>query len=114
MGKLFDLVIKTGSYTNNNGEEKGRYKNIGACMQGQDGGMFLLLDRTFNPAGAGEGEACLISMFEPKQREQQQQFSPQQPQQQAYAPQQPQYQGNPLPPDLGLDAIDPNDPRIPF
>jgi len=69
--KKYDLVVKTGTYTNAQGEEKGRFKNVGACMSGKDGGFFLLLDRTFNPAGAGDGEACLISMFEPKQREQQ-------------------------------------------
>ncbi len=74
--KRFDLVIKTGSYTNQQNEEKGRYKNVGVVMEG-DNGMFLLLDRTFNPAGHGEGESCLISMFEPKQRQQpaQQSFS---------------------------------------
>ena len=70
MAKLFDLVVKTGSYTNNNGEEKARYKNVGACMEGREGGMFLLLDRTFNPAGVGEGEACIVSMFDPKPRNQ--------------------------------------------
>ena len=68
MAKLYDLAVKTGTYTNSNGDEKGRYKNVGAVMEGRDGGMFILLDRTFNPAGVGEGEACLISMFEPKQR----------------------------------------------
>jgi len=71
--KLFDLTVKTGSYTNRDGEEKGRYKNVGVVMEGNDGGMFLLLDRTFNPAGVGVGEACLISMFEPKPRQQSQQ-----------------------------------------
>ena len=71
--KLFDLTVKTGSYTNRDGEEKGRYKNVGVVMEGNDGGMFLLLDRTFNPAGVGEGETCLVSMFEPKPRQQSQQ-----------------------------------------
>ena len=79
MAKLYDLVIKTGSYKNNQGEEKNRYKNVGACMEGQNGGMFLLLDRTFNPAGVDEGEACLISMFEPKPRDGQQSNQPPQP-----------------------------------
>jgi len=72
MAKLYDLVIKTGSYKNNQGEEKSKYKNVGACMEGQNGGMFLLLDRTFNPAGIGDGEACIISMYEPTQRDPQQ------------------------------------------
>ena len=69
MAKKFDLVVKTGSYTDNQGNEKGRYKNVGACMSGKDGGFFLLLDRTFNPAGVGDGEACIVSMFEPKSRD---------------------------------------------
>lgn len=83
MAKQYDLVIKTGEYTNNNGETKGRYENIGAVMQG-DNGPYMMLKKTFNPAGAPckEGrDSILISMFEPKQQGQQhqgQQSAPQQ------------------------------------
>ena len=95
--KRFDLVVKTGTYTDANGNEKSRFKNVGVAMAGNDGGMFLLLDKTFNPAGIpGDDEACLISMYEPKQRDQG--GHQQAPQQQAYAS---QPQGKPLPPVFG-------------
>ena len=92
MGKLYDLAVKTGSYTNAQGETKHRWQNVGAVMQGQDGGMYLMLAKWFNPAGVPDergGESILISMFEPRQNDQQQ---PQQ-QRQAPAPQQQPLQG---------------------
>lgn len=52
--KKWDLCVKTGSYTKD-GEEKNRYLNVGAVMQG-DNGPFLLLNRTFNPAGVPGNE----------------------------------------------------------
>ena len=72
MKKLYDLAVKTGSYTDAQGNEKGRWKNIGALMDG-DNGKFLFLDRSFNPAGVGDAskESIIVSMFEPKERQQQ-------------------------------------------
>lgn len=67
--KLYDLAVKTGSYTNGQGEEKGRYQNVGAVMQKDDGGKFIMLAKWFNPAGvvdAKGGESILLSMFPPK------------------------------------------------
>lgn len=67
--KLYDLAVKTGSYTNQSGETKGRYQNIGAVMQGDDGGKFIFMSSWFNPAGVDrrEGsESILVSMFEPR------------------------------------------------
>ena len=95
--KLYDVCVKTGSYTNNQGEQKNRYENIGTVMQGDDGGQFMLLKTTFNPAGVpnpDNKDAVLCSMFEPQQQGQQQGHA-QQPQQapQQYA-QQP-YTGQP-------------------
>lgn len=71
MKKIYDLAVKTGSYTNSNGEEKGRYINIGSVMEG-DNGKFMLLDATFNPAGAPRKEgkdSIMVSMFEPKAKD---------------------------------------------
>lgn len=68
--KLYDLVVKTGEYRNNQGETKPRYKNVGAVMR-NDNGQFLMLDRTFNPAGVpGDRDTVLISMFEPRDNNQ--------------------------------------------
>ena len=68
MGKKYDLVVKTGEYTDGQGQTKGRFKNVGVMMEG-DNGPYLLLDRTFNPAGVGgnEGrESIIVSLYEPK------------------------------------------------
>lgn len=69
MAKKYDLVIKTGEYTDRDGNTKARFKNVGVVMDG-DKGPYILLDRTFNPAGVSgnEGrESIIISMYEPKQ-----------------------------------------------
>ncbi len=68
MKKIYDLAVVTGSYQSQ-GETKNRYQNIGAVMQKDDGGKFLMINRTFNPAGVPfkEGsESILVSMFPPK------------------------------------------------
>jgi len=70
MTKLYDLVITTGSYTNSQGEVKKQYKNVGIVKQGENG-QYILLDRTFNPAGVPNPEnkdMLIISMFEPKEK----------------------------------------------
>ena len=72
--KLYDLAVKTGAYTNKNGEEKGRWLNVGAVMLSDDGSKFIMLQRTFNPAGVPDlsgrgGESVLLSMFEPKDKD---------------------------------------------
>lgn len=67
MKKVYDLAVKVGSYTNKDGQEKGRYQNVGAVME-SDKGRFILLEKTFNPAGIQDGKgSVLIHMFEPKQ-----------------------------------------------
>lgn len=49
--KLKDIVIKTGEYTDREGNTKGRWQNVGALMQSDDGNDFIILERWFNPAG---------------------------------------------------------------
>jgi len=86
--KLYDVCVKTGSYTNNQGETKNRYENIGTVMQGDDGGQFMLLKTTFNPAGVPNPEnrdTVMCSMFEPRTQDMQNQL--QQPPAQQQAPQ---------------------------
>jgi len=75
--KVYDLAIKTGTYTDRNGNEKGRWENVGIVLQLDDGGKMLLLKRTFNLAGVpdlrGEGgDMVPVSMFPPKEQDQQQ------------------------------------------
>lgn len=83
--KKFDIVAKVGEYTNNQGETKANWKNIGAVMVGENG-PFIVLDKTFNPAGLDSGgrSSVLLSLFEPKQNNNQGQPA------QSQAPAQPQ------------------------
>lgn len=71
--KIKDLAVKTGTYTNNYGEEKGRYMNVGAVMEGDDGGMFIMLNRyiDYGMLPTKNGESLLISAFDPKEPGQQ-------------------------------------------
>ena len=68
--KLYELAVKVGSYTDRDGKEKGRWKNVGSVLQLEDGGKMILLDRSFSPAGVPfrEGtDQIVVSMFPPRQ-----------------------------------------------
>jgi hypothetical protein len=70
--KIKDLTVKMGTYTDREGNTKGRYENVGSVMQGDDGGEFIMLKRTFNPAGVpnpDNRDSVLISAFDVKPRE---------------------------------------------
>ena len=74
MAKKYDLVVKTGEYTDRDGNTKSRFKNVGVVMDGQNG-PYILLDRTFNPAGVpGQDgrESIIVSMYEPREQSGQQ------------------------------------------
>ena len=113
MAKVYDLVIKTSEYTDNQNQVKGKYTKLGVVMSGQDGGQFMLLEPCVDIAGClmlqnimasakgqQERDSVMVSMFEPQQQGQQPQGNnnqqPQQgqPQQQPQGQQQPQPQGN--------------------
>lgn len=67
--KKYDAAVKTGEYTDRNGEKKSRYENIGTVMMG-DNGPYLILKRTFNPAGVPNPEnrdSIVVSFFEPRE-----------------------------------------------
>lgn len=77
MNKLFDLAVKTGSYQKD-GKEKGRYVNVGAVYEGKDGGQYIMMNRTFNPAGVpnpDNRDTVIISMFAPKSAKEDNPFS---------------------------------------
>ena len=70
MKKIKDLVVKTGSYTKNDGTEAAIWLKIGTLFEG-DKGQFILLDKTFNPAGVTDGGGkvrtnIMVSLFDPK------------------------------------------------
>lgn len=74
--KIRDVCLAVREYQDRNtGETKKAYKNVGALMQNdEDGSYFILLERTFNPAGAPNKDGkdtVLLSCFIPQdQREQ--------------------------------------------
>jgi hypothetical protein len=65
--KTHDLMVKVGSYTNAAGEQKNRWVNVGLVLTTDDGREMILLNRTFNPAGAPldekGGDTVLVSKF---------------------------------------------------
>lgn len=62
------LAIKTGTYEKD-GQTKNKYQHVGVIMEGQNG-PFVLLNKTFNPAGIQDGkESVIISMFEAKPKD---------------------------------------------
>jgi hypothetical protein len=62
---LKNLAVSTGTYQDQRGEQKKRWKTVGKLLR-NDNGEFLVMDRTFNPAGLpGEGDV-FISLFEPR------------------------------------------------
>lgn len=72
MRKIKDLAVKTGEYTARDGSTKGNWLNVGAIMQGDDGSMFVSIERWFNPAAIQPKEArstIAISAFDPKDKE---------------------------------------------
>jgi len=102
MGKIGNIKVKVGTFEKD-GQTKGKYVDVGVLMQGQDGGMFILLNTTFNPAGVPnpEGkESILCSVFTDQPQQGQQYNSQQQTGQNApthyeQAPQQQQQQYQP-------------------
>lgn len=66
--KKYDVAVKTGTYLDKQGVEKGQYENIGTVLEG-DKGLFMVLRRTFNPAGIpnpNNKDSILLSFFAPK------------------------------------------------
>ena len=68
--KLYDLAVKIGEYEKDGGT-KGRYKNIGAVFEGNDGkGAYMLLDSTcismqlFALVNNDRRDSVIVSMFD--------------------------------------------------
>jgi hypothetical protein len=73
MAKLKDIAVVVGTYTVN-GEEKYKWKTVGALIEGKGGKEYVMLDRTFNPAGVPDlegrgGDQIVMSLFEPKEKD---------------------------------------------
>lgn len=85
--RIKDIAVRTGTYTDNNGEQKGRYENIGSLFKKDNGDLFMTIKATFNPAGvereAGK-DSIIASLFDIKEKQQMAEppRRPQRPQQQ--------------------------------
>lgn len=76
--KIKEIVVKTGEYQDRNtGETKARWQNVGSLMQNDDdNSLFVILDRTFNPAGVPNSENrsnVILSCFDLKDKNEGQQ-----------------------------------------
>jgi len=70
--KIKNLCVASGKYTGNDGQEHTNWLTIGAILQKEDGGKFMLLERTFNPAGCPNPEnrsTLIVSMFDVKPKD---------------------------------------------
>jgi len=63
--KKYDVAAKTGEYTDNEGNTKSRWQNVGAVLE-NDNGPFLILEPWFNPAGL---QSSVLSLFPPKKKQ---------------------------------------------
>ena len=67
--KVKDVAVKTGSYTDRDGKTKNRYENIGGMFKSDDGSFYLMIKRTFNPAGIDVDpgrDSIIVSLFDLK------------------------------------------------
>jgi len=63
---LFEAMVKTGTYKDRNGQEKGRWLKIGNVFEGEKG-MSMILDCV--PVGIPA--PVWVSFFQPKEKQQQ-------------------------------------------
>jgi hypothetical protein len=69
--KTHDLLVSVRKYADKEGNEKSEWLNVGSVMQSDKGGEFILLNRTFNPAGMPNPDnrpTVLISKFAVKDK----------------------------------------------
>lgn len=69
MAKLYDAVVTLGTYSSN-GETKYVSRNIGSVIETRNG-LALVMDASFNPAGAQRTEdgKVWVKLFEPRTEE---------------------------------------------
>lgn len=69
--RVKNAVVKVGSYQDRNtGETKGSFKSVGSLMRNDDGTHFLILDRTFNPAGVADPQgrgSIIINLWDDRE-----------------------------------------------
>lgn len=66
MSKKYDVVARTGTYTNKNGEEKGKYKNAGMVYE-KNGKFGLMMDSPIILDDEGN-VVKFFGLYEPKEK----------------------------------------------
>ena len=77
---IYELTVKESSYIDNTGQTQNRYLTVGSVLQKPDGSKFILLKRSFNPAGIANPDhkdSIVVSLFKPKGAKQTQAPNPQ-------------------------------------
>lgn len=72
MTDVKDVCVVVGTYKDKNGDDKKRYETVGSYITKDDGGKFLKIKATFNPAGAmtrTDDGYVFLSLFDQKPRE---------------------------------------------
>lgn len=68
-----ELAVAVSSYTDPaTGQQKSRFQQIGVLMRNDQGDDFILLSRSFNPAGVPfkpGSDKIIVSCFDPKPRD---------------------------------------------
>ena len=69
--KKYDIVATTGEYTNQQGEQKKRFLNVGAVID-TGNGPFIVMEKWFNPGALAEQgrDSVILSLYEPKNKQQ--------------------------------------------
>lgn len=69
--KKYDITVKTGTFTDRNGEEKGRYENIGEVHANKEGNFYARFNAFrllgIAMAGIAKGDdSIMASLFAPR------------------------------------------------
>ena len=65
----YDAVVNVGTYQDASGATKNRSLNCGSILERDDGTLFFVLNRTFNPAGVPNPEnrdTLIVNFYDPK------------------------------------------------
>lgn len=68
--KAYDVAVAVGEYQKD-GETKTEWKSVGVILKTDEGKPYMLLDRTFNPAGVPNPDGqrnVLLNLFIPKKK----------------------------------------------
>ena len=68
MRRKYDLAVKVSEYQDSYNRTRARWKNVGALLEDDKGGQFIMLDKYVNYAllGQPDRDTILVSLFEIK------------------------------------------------